>query len=150
MPYTIVQPAEQLMGMLATAGIGAVGDGSGDLPRLGIGTMPDTPDVQIALYDSPGQPPDPRWLLDYPYVQVMTRGAQFGYKQAAMLARQAYDVLLGIVPVTFANGDRLDGITGIGTPSYIGTDQNSRPIFSCNFRLIFEPAKSDLSNRQPL
>jgi len=118
--------------------------------RLGIGRMLDQPDTQITIYDSPGEHPSPLWLLDYPYFQVMVRGSADGYQAARQKAQDCFDQLLGIVPQTFTGGDRIDGITNVGTVGFIGADQLNRPLFSSNFRVIYEPAPSTYTHRQPL
>ena len=118
--------------------------------RLGIGRMLDDPDTQITIYDSPGEHPSPLWLLDYPYVQVMVRGTPDGYQAARQKAQDVMDELLGIVPVTFSSGDRIDGITNIGTIGFVGADQRNRPMLSMNMRIIYEPAASTYTHRLPL
>jgi hypothetical protein len=141
-------PAEFLRDKLASvSGFGAVGAPSGW--RLGVGVLTDSPDTQVVLTDSPGEHPDPKWLLEYPYAQVLVRGSRDQYIIAMQKMKDAYDILLGILPYVITEG-RIDGITIVGTPSYIGADANNRPIFSANFRLIFEPAASSLTNRAPL
>lgn len=125
-----------------------------DLPAthgwlLCIGKMTDSPHQQVCLYDSPGQSPDPKWLLDYPFVQVIVRGAPQGYQAAASKMREVYDVLLGIDSVDVGS-DRIDGITMIGSPAFLNYDVNDRPQWSANFRMIVEPGASSLTNRTPL
>lgn len=141
-------PAKFLLDKLASiSGFGTIGSASGW--RLGVGVLLDSPDTQLVLVDSPGEHPDPKWLLEYPYVQILLRGAKDGYIVAMQKMQDAYDILLGIPPYNITEG-RIDGITGVGTPSFIGSDVLNRPLFSANFRLIFEPAASSLTNRAPL
>jgi hypothetical protein len=139
---------DHLMLLLTEAGVGALGAAEGW--RVGAGRMLDQPDTQITLYDSPGQTPNPLWLLDYPFMQVMVRGAQDGYQAARQKAQDCYDVLLGCQPRIMSNRDRIDAITVVGTPSFIGNDAKNRPMISANYRVIFEPAPSTLTNRLPL
>lgn len=136
------------MDILVGKGLGTQGASTGI--RLGVGDMTDAPDDQIVIYDSPGQHGDSAWLLDYPYVQVQTRSGSNSYQLASTYAREAYDALLGIDPQNMPNGDRIDGITSLGMPNFIGKDDKQRPIFSLNLRLIFEPAPTTLANRAPL
>jgi len=144
------QPITRILDLIANASptIAVLGAGSGW--RLGVGRLLDIPDTQIVLYDSVGQLPNPKWLLDYPWVQVMVRGEENGYNNAAQKAQDVADLLLGHPPVSYIEGDRIDGITIVGTPSFIGNDQKNRPCISGNFRLIYEPVASTYSNRQPL
>ena len=117
--------------------------------RIGVGALTSEPDKQIITVDGPGQTPDPKWLLDYPVVQVLVRGDEAGYQEAVGKTRNCFDVLQGIDAQT-VNGDRWDGIMAFGNPSYIGSDENQRPMFSANFRIIIEPAASALTHREPL
>lgn len=112
--------------------------------------MIDLPHQQIGFYDAPGQAPDPRWLLDYPAVQVIVRGSPQGYRAAFQKMRDVYDVLLGVNPSVNANGDAVDAITVLATPALIGYDDNDRPSISGNFRLIVRPVPSQFTNREPL
>jgi hypothetical protein len=140
-------PAEVVMGLLGNNSIGVLGASSGW--RLGAGILLDAPDTQIVVNDSPGQAPDPKWLLDYPFVQIRVRGAKDGYAAAYQKAKDAHDVLLGIAPQTGSYG-RVDGIIATGSPSFIGIDSLNRPIFSTNYKMFFEPASSSLTNRTQL
>jgi Bacteriophage minor capsid protein len=139
---------DYFMQILQTASAGTIGAGSGW--RIGAGRMLDQPDTQICVYDSPGQTPSPLWLLDYPFVQLMVRGAPDQYSVARQKAQDCYDILLGLEPISFENGDNIDAITIIGTPSFIGSDQKNRPMISTNYRVIFEPATNALTRRLPL
>lgn len=143
-------PAEHLMNILANVAppIGAIGSATGW--RLGCGRMLDEPDQQIILNDMPGERPSPKWLLDYPYIQALIRGSEDDWQGTRQKTQDVYDALLGILPITFVGGDHLDAITGAGNPSFIGSDQKNRPMFSANFRLIWEPAQAGYTNRQPL
>lgn len=137
-----------VLGLPFSAGVGTQGAASGDW-RVGVGVLLDAPDEQVICVDGPGQPPDPKWLLEYPFVQVLVRGMKDGYQAAYQKARDVYDMLLGI-PTLSGSWGRIDGITAPGTPSFIGLDQLNRPIFSANYKLFFEPATSALTNREPL
>jgi hypothetical protein len=149
---TPIEPAEALMNILAATSpaIGVVGTADPAKWRLGTGFMTETPDQQIVCYDTPGQAPNPKWLLDYPVIQVMVRALRNGYKDGRAKMRDAYDALLALPPQVLGDGSRIDAITVLSAPSYIGNDQNERPKFSCNFRVIFEPTATSLSNREPL
>lgn len=139
-------PSEGVVHLLPSqVGVAAASSGW----RLGVGKFTDQPDTQVVAFDGPGQSPDPKWLLDYPVVQILVRGQADGYQAAFRKMREVYDVLLGI-DAQVVNGDRWDGITVLSTPSHIGYDEKSRPMFSANFRIIIEPAASDLTNREPL
>lgn len=133
--------------ILADAGLGVIASSTGW--RIGVGAFIDKPDTQIICYDVGGSPSNPKWLLDYPAVQIMFRGAPQGYAAVAQKADDATDVLLGQFPRT-VNGDLWDSVTMLSSSSFVGNDQNARPQFSMTMRLIVEPAPSALTNRLPL
>jgi len=118
--------------------------------RLGIGRMTDQPDTQIIIWDSPGEHPWPHLLLEFPYFQVLVRGAEDGYHDARQKAQDVYDTLLGIYPILFPSGDSLDAITVVGPIGSIGFDQKNRPLLSANYRTIYEPAPSTYTHRTNL
>lgn len=115
-----------------------------------IGKQPDQPDRAITLYDSSGLAPNPRWLLDYPGVQIRIRGGQQDYEAAALEIRKVRDYLLGIESYDASDGDRIVHVNGIGDIMHTGWDDSNRPEFVCNFRLIIEPAPNAQTNREPL
>lgn len=115
-----------------------------------IGKQPSAPDRAITIYDSTGLAPNPRWLLDYPGVQVRARGGQQDYELAALEIRKVRDYLLGIDSYTAADGDRIVHVNGIGDIGHTGWDDQNRPEFTFNLRLIIEPVPSAFTNREPL
>jgi hypothetical protein len=124
---------------------------SGDWPAK-ISRLTDSPDAQVSFSDTPGQKPNPKFLVDYPVITCLVRGAKDDYAGAWSKARQIKDVLLGMNPVNLASADRWDGCTMMSDISSIGHDQNSRPILSMNFRVILEVAAANapLSQREQL
>lgn len=124
---------------------GAVGTWS-----VWIGKQPNAPDRVITLYDSSGLAPNPRWLLDYPGVQIRIRGGQQDYQTAALEIRKVRDYLLGINSYDASDGDRIVHVNGIGDIMHTGWDDANRPEFVMNLRLIIEPASNGQTNREPL
>ncbi len=114
-----------------------------------IGAMPKTPDKVIMVSDTGGQDPNPKWLLDFPTIQVMVRGIVSGYLATFQEAKAVKDILLG-VDAQVIQGDRWDGITQNGDLAFIGRDENDRPLFSVNFAIILEPQLVGDSNRLAL
>lgn len=114
-----------------------------------VGKMIDKPDRQICCYDIAGQPPNPKFLLDYPVVQIVIRGAPQDYAAVRLMAQNVQDVLLGQFPRAY-NSDSWDAITVLSPLHLMGVDENDRPSFSTNFRAIIEPAASPYTNRVPL
>jgi len=116
---------------------------------LEIGTAPDTPNKVTTLTDTGGLDPNPKYLLDFPTVQVVVRGDPNGYVAARTEARAVKDVCLGVDSQDIGT-DRLVAINQLGDVAYIGRDDQMRPMFSINFALIVEPAESANTNRVAL
>ena len=114
-----------------------------------IGKAPTTPDQAIVITRAPGSEPDPKWLLDFTSVQIRVRGGKGSYRDAEAKARQIKDFLLGF-PSQNVGGDRWVSITMPSDYSFIGFDQNERPTFVLNIRMIIEPAPTPGTNRQPI
>ena len=114
-----------------------------------VGIMQDKPDRQVTLLDTGGYS-NPRWLLDYPTVQVIVRSGPEGYEEGYSKARQVKDVLLGIQPQVFDTDNTLVGIMMQSDISFMHYDDSSRALFSINFRSIVQPAASDETNRADL
>ncbi len=114
-----------------------------------IGAMPDTPDKAMMISDTGGLEANPKWLLDFPSLQVMVRGIVSGYLDTFREAKAVKDLLLGI-PSQDLNLDRWVSVTLGSDVAFVGRDENMRPMFSVNFRLILEPQLVANSNRLPL
>ena len=117
--------------------------------QIEVGAMPDSPDQIISINDTGGLEPNPKWLLDYPTLQVMVRGETSGYLETFVEAKAVKDLLLGITS-TDINGDRWVSVTQNGDLGFIGRDEKMRPLFSVNFALIIEPQVVANSNRLAL
>lgn len=118
-----------------------------------IGKQPDAPDRCITIYDTPGRAPDPKWLLDYPTVQVRVRGGEQDYAVAGLKAKEIQNRLVGResynAPDTL--GDRIVSIVALGDVAFDGWGQKDRPEFVFNLSLIIEPsATTPNTNREPL
>jgi len=134
--------------LLVAAGVGTFAASSGWAIHVGkIPANPGAVDTAIGIIQSGGLAPNPKWLVDYPSIQVMVRGAMGGYVSARAKAQAIKDALLGI-PSQDSNGDRLVQINMLGDIASIGFDESNRPLFSINFRLIIEPATG--TNRSSL
>lgn len=113
-----------------------------------IGRQPNDPNACITLYDSGGRA-NPRWLLDFPSVQIRVRGGANQYAAAANRCLQIKQILLGI-PSQDLNGDRWVQVNLTSDRAFVGYDQLNRPEFTMNFNLIIEPAVNALDSRDPL
>lgn len=129
------------------------GGGVGDW-HVWIGKQPTTPDRCITIYDSGGRPANPRWLVDYPSVQIRVRGGQNDYLLASGKAIEVRNRLLGRPSYDDwgGSGDRIVAINGIGDISFLGWEEGTvRPEFVINLALIVEPSPATTpTNRLPL
>lgn len=131
-------PAIGIKDLLVSAGVGAEAATTGW--GVYVAQEPTEPDTVITVYNTPGENPNPKWLLDYPHVQVRIRGSRTnGYVAARSKAQAVKDALLGL-PSQDLNGDRWVHINGLGDIFDLGFDDNNRPLFTTNFALIIEPA----------
>ena len=116
-----------------------------------IGKQPGNPDRVITIYDAPGKSPDPKWLLDFPSVQVRVRGGQPDYNVAAIKAKELQGLLIGRESFDGLNGDRIVSILGLGDVGFTGWDDQTRPEFVFNLNMIIEPsAASTPTQREAL
>lgn len=138
-------PADQISDLLPNTIVG----GSTGWIRM-VGKMPDSPNKVVCFYDTGGLPPNPKWLLDYRSIQVVVRGEPNTYGDTYTKIQEVRDKLLGLDPATLVSGDRIDGITGLGDINFLEYDLESRPKFSVNFRIFWEPATNALTSREPL
>lgn len=110
-----------------------------------IGREPATPDKTVTLYDTAGEAPNPKWLLDYPRFQVRVRGKQ--YEDAYNQCEAVKSRLLGL-PSQDLGGIRYDGIYVVIDTTFLMTDENQRFIFTASYRIIREPTVGQ--HRRPL
>ncbi len=122
--------------LLVAAGVGVVASGTDW--QIFAGAMGKTPDRAISIRQTPGADPNPKWLLDFPSMQIRIRGKEEEYLDAKDKAQEVKDALLGL-PSQDVNGDRWVSVTGIGDLIDMGRDDNGRYEFSMNFALIIEP-----------
>lgn len=139
----MISPADTAGQLLEAAGV--VKGASGF--EVKIGKQTSTPDNLVAMYDTGGQTPNPKWAVDFVTIQALVRTGPNEYKEAWEHARKVKDALLGLESVTI-DGDRWVSITMAGDIGFIGYDDKERPTFSANFRIIMEPAVT--GNREAL
>jgi hypothetical protein len=130
-------PTVDMKDLLVSQGIGAFAASTGW--GIYIGNEPDSPDTTITLFDTPGEPANPKFRLDYPRWQLRTRGAPNGYPAAFDKATAARNVLLGHA-ATVINTSRYDGIFLVTDTFLLKIDEKQRPIFVSNWRAFKEPA----------
>jgi hypothetical protein len=133
--------------LLVDANVGTLGGSGGSWPIF-IGSEPDGDDTTsncITLYDMPGEPPNPKWLLDYPRMMARVRALDYnvGWAKAAELR----DALLGL-PSQNINDIRYNGIWVAVDTRFLQADEQGRSIFVSTWRAITEPTSG--THRQPL
>jgi hypothetical protein len=133
--------------IIATPALGTFGGTTGW--GVYIGALPTLPDTIILVNRTGGSNPFPHLLLNEPSVQVIVRGAKNGYVAASDKVRAIVNRLLGITTQAL-QGDTYRACTQIGDVNYLGQDDNTRPMFSANFRFIVEPAAEAGGNRAPI
>jgi hypothetical protein len=140
-------PSTGVKDLLVAASIGTFNATTGW--SIHIAKEPAEPHTCITVFDSGGLPPNPKWLLDYPSVQVRVRGAPGAYQAAYTKCVAIKNALLGLNSQDI-NGDRWVSVTMAGDINTLGFDESNRPMFSLNFRLILEPAPAAGSTRVEL
>ncbi len=126
--------------LLVTASVGVSGAASPTTDNsIWVSKMPTTPDQVISVLHTGGFAANPKWLVDFPSVQVMVRGVKGGYVTAQAKGQAVKDALLGL-PSQDVLGDRVTEVNMLGDMVSAGYDESNRPLFSLNFRLIVEPA----------
>lgn len=142
-------PSTGIKQLLIAAGIGVdvIPGQANQVWPIYISKLPDVPDSCIAIFDNGGLPPDPKWLLDYPDVNILVRAQ--AYPDVFNKARDVRSALLGLTSQTI-NGDRWCSVTAIGDIVDAGRDKMDRVIRSLNLRLIMQPAATSFDIRLPL
>ena len=140
-------PSEVIKDLLVSDGVGVFAATTGW--GIYIAHSPDKPDTCIVIRDTGGTNANPKYLLNYPSIQVMVRGSQNGYVTAYDKCENIRDVLLGL-PSQDIGADRWVAINAMGGINGLGEDDNNRPLLSLNFALIIQPAQSGLTNRVPI
>jgi len=136
-----MNPADILRDIVVTAGIASGWNTS-------IAREPDSPDKALTFYNTGGLAPNPKWLMDYPSIQVRVRGDKNAYATSRAKAQAIKDKLLGLESQDVGGGIRLSSTLMVGDIVDLGYDSLQRPLHTMNFRLIIHPASG--TNRQAL
>lgn len=108
--------------------------------NLYVGEIPDVgskivaPDRCVAVYDTPGFPPEANYEYERPNVQVRVRGNRGDYLGTHNLGQAIRNTLHGLANVT-VSGARYVGIWCSSDLFFLGYDSKHRPTFAVNFRL---------------
>lgn len=119
---------------------------SGITATIYIGFLPATPDYAVALFETPGMPPDPAYQYSSMGVQVHTRALE--YMDARDLSYSVYTLLQSFASSTLAktlNGITVTQILAVQNPYSLGRDDQNRPQFVQNFLIEYEET---LDNRR--
>lgn len=139
-------PALIVKDLLEVADVGQFAATSGWC--LCLGDPPDAPDSVVLVNQTGGLNPYPHLLINQPSVQVLVRGTRNGYSVAREKIDEVTRVLLGIYTyVDPVSGDTYRSCIQLGDVSYLGRDDNTRTMFSANFRFIVEPVEAVGSRR---
>lgn len=101
---------------------------------LFVGVMPDAPDACVSVLDTPGYSADPN-NYQHAGLQILVRAALGGYLSAYSLAENIWDTIHEYYGQPASGSYYYTLIWGEGQPFFIGVDEQSRPMFSMNFRL---------------
>lgn len=121
---------------LSSGGLGIAGE---DLFK---GTMPDAPDVCVAVYETGGLPSVHAMaagpglaVVERPRIQVLCRAGRDDYETARSKAHSVFKLLDGLRARSI-NGTAYKWAAAVQSPFFIGPDQNNRPLISCNFDVV--------------
>lgn len=124
-------PSFDIATFLDAQGVGVVGT------DIFVGREPSEPDFVTTIFDTPGPPPNPKFLRDEPQVQCRVRGAVNDYDGAWVQAQLIKDTLLGVQP-QIINGT--DYVLFVQTTDIfsLGYDENNRVMIVSNWQLVRE------------
>jgi len=118
--------SQDIKDFLVSASVGIFGT------NLFIGSMPDSPDACVAIYDTGAVEESlMQMVYEFPTFQVKVRAN--AYNTAQTKARAVYDALHGVNNQT-KNNARYILIACQAGINFIGPDEKKRPTFTLNFR----------------
>jgi len=105
-----------------------------------LGTLPDSPDSCIAVYENAGSSPTFTMgsggiRIDYPMLQIICRAGREDYPTARDKAENIR-VLLASVLEQSISGVHIMRIEPMGSVNLLGVDPKYRPLISVNFRCL--------------
>jgi hypothetical protein len=130
-------PAQVVKDLLVAAGIGTFGTPAPF--SIFIGELPLAPNEVVLVNQVGGRDPYPYLSVNEPSIQVFVRGKQSGYVQARAKMGDVVTALLGLSSYTHSSGDIYRSCNQLGDISYLGQDDNTRPLFSANFWFLVLP-----------
>jgi len=125
---------ESIGDYLVTNSLGTLGT------TLFLGTLPETPDECVAVYENAGSPSAFTMgtggiVIDYPMIQIIARAGREDYPTARDKA-ESIRVLLASVLDTTISSVKIMRIEPMGSVNPLGVDGKYRPLVSVNFRCL--------------
>lgn len=119
---------------LVTNNLGTLGT------NLFLGTMPETPDECVAVYENSGSAPaftmGPGGIvIDYPMLQIVARAGREDYPTARDKAESIRILLASVLDSTISSVNIMR-IEPMGSVNPLGVDSKFRPMVSVNFRCL--------------
>jgi hypothetical protein len=107
---------------------------------LFLGTLPESPDACVAVYENSGTPPSFTMgtggiVIDYPMLQVICRAGREDYPTARDTAESIRNLLASVLESTIS-GVHIMRIEPMGSVNPLGVDPKYRPLVSVNFRCL--------------
>ena len=124
-------PAKDIAAILELDGVATEGT------DLFVDELPEEPSFCLMCRNTTGFDANPAYLRDSPTVQVIIRGDKFGGEVAYNKALEVKNALLGRA-TTIVNSKNYVQFLLTGDIIRIGQDDNSRPLYSTNWRLVVE------------
>ena len=98
-------------------------------------TMPDSPDLAVAVRVYDADPSDLAWNGEYPVFQVLVRSKM--HQEGSSKIQSIYTTLHGVAEKVL-NGKRYLLIQAIQPPMFLGFDKSGRREYVVNFKVIKE------------
>jgi len=107
---------------------------------LFLGTLPESPDACVAVYENSGTPPSFTMgtggiVIDYPMLQIICRAGREDYPTARDKAESIRNLLASVLESTIS-GVHIMRIEPMGSVNPLGVDPKYRPLVSVNFRCL--------------
>lgn len=137
-------PSVEVKNLLVSGGHGVFAAATGwsifidHEPAVQAGRVPET---VIVVTDAAGFDPLPMvtGMIYHPGVQIRVRGAQNGEAAAKTKIEAVRDELIRL-PRTSVTGATIIGVWLVGDVAYTGHDEERRPHYTVNFRMMWESA----------
>jgi hypothetical protein len=108
--------------------------------NLFLGTLPETPDACVAIYENSGSSPTFTMgaggiRIDYPMLQIICRAGREDYPTARDKADSIRLLLASVLERTIS-GVHVMRVEPMGSVNLLGVDPKYRPLVSVNFRCL--------------